>query len=255
MAELTDRQLNQYARQLVLPQVDLEGQLKLQSSRMLIVGAGGLGVPLAQYLAAAGVGYLRLVDDDVIERSNLPRQVAFAESDIGQAKVDVLAARLRSNNADVELDTRLCRFESNNASALLEDIHLVVDATDSAEARLLIDRSTFDLRLPWIMGAAVRLAGQWTIFDADRQFGCYHCLMTDGSHDGAGGCAELGILGPVVGLVALQQALLAIKWCLGADLPWGRLQLLDAWGDEQTQISLMPRDDCPVCRVCSDASR
>lgn len=252
MAELTDRQLNQYARQLILPQVDLEGQLKLQSTRVLIVGAGGLGVPLAQYLAAAGVGYLRLVDDDVIERSNLPRQVVFAESDIGQAKVGVLAARLQSNNSDVDLDPRLCRFEPDSASALLEGIHLVVDATDSAETRRLIDRTTFNLTLPWIMGAAVRTAGQWAIFDADRKFGCYHCLMADGSHDGAGGCAELGILGPVVGLVALQQALLAIKWCLGADLPWGRLQLLDAWADEQTQISLMRRDDCPLC---SDASR
>lgn len=247
MAELTDRQLNQYARQLILPQVDLEGQLSLQSARTLIVGAGGLGVPLAQYLAAAGLGYLRLVDDDTIERSNLPRQVAFEESEIGQAKVEVLATRLQANNSDIAVDARISRFEPSTADSLLEGIHLVIDATDSAEARLLIDRTTFNLKLPWIMGAAVRTAGQWAIFDADRQFGCYHCLMADGGQVDAGGCSELGILGPVVGLVALQQSLLAIKWFLGADLPWGRLQLLDAWTNDQVQISLATRNDCPVC--------
>ena len=161
MAGLSDNELKRYARQLVLPQVDLEGQARLKQSRVLIVGAGGLGTPSAQYLAGAGVGSIRIADDDRIELSNLPRQLAFTEQDIGQPKADVLAQRLRAANGEISVDTRVARFDEASASQLLEGVDLVLDATDSLQARLDIDRATFSLGRPWIMGAALRTSGQW----------------------------------------------------------------------------------------------
>ena len=156
MAELTDSQLQRYARQLIVPQVDLEGQQRLHTARVLIVGAGGLGVPMAQYLAGAGVGFIRIADDDRIELSNLPRQVAYTEADVGRLKVDVLAERLRAGNAEVTVDARAVRFDADSASDLLDTVSLVLDATDSLQARQDIDCATRQVELPWIMGSAVR---------------------------------------------------------------------------------------------------
>ena len=249
MAGLSDNELKRYARQLILPQVDLEGQARLKQSRVLIVGAGGLGTPSAQYLAGAGVGTIRIVDDDRIELSNLPRQLAFTEQEVGQFKADVLAQRLRESNREISVDARVTRFGEASASQLLEGMDLVIDATDSLQARRDIDRSTFTLGRPWIMGAALRTSGQWALFDGDRKRGCYHCLMGDEPLPEGEGCAELGILGPVVGLVALQQSLLAIKYLLGSDISSGHLHVMDAWTGEQRQIALSVRPDCALCQA------
>jgi molybdopterin/thiamine biosynthesis adenylyltransferase len=249
MAELSDKELKRYARQLILPQVDLEGQARLKQSRVLIVGAGGLGTPSAQYLAGAGVGTIRIADDDRIELSNLPRQLAFAEQDIGQFKADVLAQRLRAANGDISVDARVTRFDEASASQLLEGVDLVLDATDSLQARLDIDRSTFTLGRPWIMGAALRISGQWAFFDGGREQGCYHCLTGNEYQPEGEGCAELGILGPVVGLVALQQSVLAIQYLLGTKIPFGHLSLMDAWTGEYRRIALAVRPDCALCQA------
>ena len=249
MAGLSDNELKRYARQLILPQVDLEGQARLKQSRVLIVGAGGLGTPSAQYLAGAGIGTIRLVDDDRIELSNLPRQIAFTEQDVGQFKADVLAQRLRESNREISVDARVTRFGEDSASQLLEGVDLVLDATDSLQARLDIDRSSFTLGRPWIMGAALRTSGQWALFEGGRKWGCYHCLMDDEPQSEGGGCAELGILGPVVGLVALQQSLLAIKYLLGAEISSGHLHVMDAWTGEHRQIALSVRPDCVLCQA------
>ena len=247
MAELTDSQLQRYARQLIVPQIDLEGQQRLQAARVLIVGAGGLGVPMAQYLAGAGVGFIRIADDDRIERSNLPRQVAYGEADVGRLKVDVLAERLRAGNAEVTVDARAVRFDADSASDLLYTVSLVLDATDSLQARQDVDRTTRKSGLPWIMGSAVRTSGQWAAFDPQRRLGCYHCLMGDPISAENRSCAEFGILGPVVGLVSLQQALWAIKFLIDETLPWAKLHIMDAWSGEQTQLALSVRPDCPLC--------
>lgn len=247
MAELTDSQLQRYARQLIVPQIDLEGQQRLQAARVLIVGAGGLGVPMAQYLAGAGVGFIRIADDDRIERSNLPRQVAYGEVDVGRLKVDVLAERLRAGNAEVTVDARAVRFDADSASDLLDTVSLVLDATDSLQARQDVDRTTRKSGLPWIMGSAVRTSGQWAAFDPQRRLGCYHCLMGDPIGAENRSCAEFGILGPVVGLVSLQQALWAIKFLIDETLPWAQLHIMDAWSGEQTQLALSVRPACPLC--------
>ena len=247
MAELTDSQLQRYARQLIVPRVDLEGQQRLQTARVLIVGAGGLGVPMAQYLAGAGIGFIRIADDDRVELSNLPRQVAYTEADVGRLKVDVLAARLRAGNAEVTVDARTVRFDMDSAPDLLDTVSLVLDATDSLQARQDIDRATRQLELPWIMGSAVRTSGQWAAFDSRRRLGCYHCLMSKSTDTQNVSCAELGILGPVVALVSLQQALWAIKYYVDDSLPWAQLAIMDAWSGELTQLALSVRPDCPLC--------
>ena len=247
MAELTDSQLQRYARQLIVPQIDLEGQQRLQAARVLIVGAGGLGVPMAQYLAGAGVGFIRIADDDQIELSNLSRQVAYTEADVGRAKVDVLSARLKAGNTEITVDARAERFDAGSAFQLLDTVSLVLDATDSLQARHDIDRITRQQGLPWIMGSAVRTSGQWAAFDPQRRLGCYHCLMSDPIGAENRSCAELGILGPVVGLVSLQQALWAIKFLIDGSLPWAQLHIMDAWSGEQTQLALSVRPDCPLC--------
>ncbi len=251
MAELSDSELARYARQLILPEVDLEGQARLKQSRVLIVGAGGLGTPAAQYLAGAGVGSICLVDDDRIALSNLPRQLAYTEDDVGQFKVEVLARRLRDANREIVVDAQRARFNDETALRLLEGVDIVLDATDSLQARLDIDQATFAAKLPWVMGAAVGTSGQWAAFDAQRREGCYHCLMGESDSSQNRGCAELGILGPVVGLVALQQSLLVIRYLLGAGLQIGCLQLLDAWTGETRQLALAIRDDCELCRAQS----
>lgn len=248
MAELTDSQLQRYARQLIMPQIDLEGQQRLQSARVLIVGAGGLGIPTAQYMAGAGVGFIRVADDDRVELSNLPRQVAYTEADVGRLKVDALAERLKAANGEVTVDARATRFDANSASDLLDNVSLVLDATDSLQARQDIDRETRQFELPWIMGSAVRTSGQWAAFDAQRRLGCYHCLMSEPAGMQNASCAELGILGPVVALVSLHQTLWAIKYLVNQALPWAQLHVMDAWSGAQTQLDLSIRPDCPLCQ-------
>ena len=247
MAALSDNELARYARQLILPEVDLEGQARLKQSRVLVIGAGGLGTPAAQYLAGAGVGSIRLVDDDRIALSNLPRQLAYTEDDIGELKVEVLARRLGEANGEIVIEARCARFQDATAAQLLDGVDIVLDATDSLQARLDIDRATYAARLPWIMGAAVGTSGQWAVFDEARREGCYHCLMREPDASENRGCAELGILGPVVGLVALHQTLLVIRYLLGAALPWGYLHMLDAWTGETRQLGLAVCEDCALC--------
>ena len=249
MAALSDNELARYARQLILPEVDLAGQARLKESRVLIVGTGGLGTPAAQYLAGAGVGSIRLVDDDHIALSNLPRQLAYAEGDIGELKVEVLARRLREANGEIAVDAHCARFSSDTALQLLEGVDIVLDATDSLQARLDIDRATYAAGLPWIMGAALGTTGQWAAFDETRREGCHHCLMREPDASETRGCAELGILGPVVGLVALHQSLLVIRHLVGAGLPTGDLTVMDAWTGETRQLGLAVCEDCELCQA------
>ena len=249
MDTLSDNELARYARQLILPEVDLAGQARLKQSRVLIVGAGGLGTPAAQYLAGAGVGSIRLVDDDHIALSNLPRQLAYAEGNIGELKVEVLARRLREANGEIAVDAHCARFSIDTAPQLLDGVDIVLDATDSLQARLDIDRTTYAAGLPWVMGAAVGTTGQWVAFDKTRREGCYHCLMRESDASETRGCAELGILGPVVGLVALHQSLLVIRHLVGAGLPTGDLTIMEAWTGETRQLELAVCEDCALCRA------
>ncbi len=244
MVQLTDHQLDRYSRQLVVSQVGLSGQACLIRKNVLIVGAGGLGGPIAQYLAGAGVGRIRLVDPDLVELSNLPRQTSFIEEDIGAYKCERLAAKLSLMNDEVAVEHYISTFDVKNSSKLMSDMDLVIDATDSSKSRLDIDLATFECGLPWIMGAAAKTAGQWAAFDPSRKFGCYHCWQHETQDIG---CSQLGILGPVVGIISMQEAILAIKFLLGERMPWGTLYYYDAWNLDFTSIQVSKLGDCEVC--------
>lgn len=244
---LNDDQLKRYARQLLLPQIDLAGQEQLAERRVLIVGAGGLGCPTAQYLAGAGVGSLRLVDPDVIELSNLHRQLAFTERDIGEGKAATLASRIKAGNREVEVEAVTGLFDADSAADLLRGVDLVVDASDSIQARRDMDRETRGRGLAWIMGASVRTSGQWVAFQPGRQTGCYHCLMSGDAVAGLGSCEQLGVLGPAVGLIALQQSTLALRYLLGHAMPWGRVHYYDIWDRTQRELQLEPSPACALC--------
>jgi len=246
---ISDAELERYSRQLLLPGWDIEGQESIARSTVLIVGCGGIGIPTALYLAGAGVGCLRLVDDDAVELSNLPRQVLFTEADLGRPKASVVAEKLGERNTAVDVAAVTQRFDDDTADGLLEGVDVVVDASDSRATRLLIDRASARLGLPWMMAAAVQFAGQNVAFAPDRAGGCYHCLAPEEpGAGGAGQCRDLGIAGPVVGLVALTQTLDVLKYLTGfAPVPWGQLRLRDFRHDEHHRLALQPRKDCPVC--------
>lgn len=244
---ISDAMLARFSRQILIPGFDLEGQQALAHARVAIVGCGGLGNLVALYLAAAGVGFIRLIDDDVVDVSNLPRQIAFTEAHIGKIKAEVLAEVMTQRCSSLSVDVCGQRLSSANAKGLLAQVNVVVDATDNREARLIIDAETAANRVPWVMGAALQMSGQNMIFDGERQHGCYHCLYPEQA-DGQGACSDLGVLGPVVGVIALNQALDTIKLLSGCGrLPWGVLRLVDFREDEQQRLQLSSRPDCTLC--------
>ena len=242
-----DQDLERYSRQLLVPGFDFEAQQALGDAAVLIVGCGGLGCPVALYLAAAGVGSLRLVDDDKIEHSNLPRQIAYTEHDVGKYKADMLRDALKARNSAVNVQSVVGRFNDETALGLLDGVQMVVDASDSRATRALIDSYTARLGLPWVMGAAVQMSGQNMVFDAMRKYGCYHCIAPENT-DVDGSCTELGILGPAVGAVAMTQALDVIKLLSGCGQPaFGSLRIRDFRRDESYLLSVEKRGDCAVC--------
>lgn len=236
--------LDRYSRQILVPGIDLDGQDRLAEASVVVVGCGGLGCPLAMYLAAAGVGRVTLYDDDNIEWSNLPRQIAFLQSDVGGAKALVLADRLRAMNSGIEVVAVNARF---TAAASLEGVDLVLDASDSRQSRLAIEDATRAAGLPWLMASAVQMSGQWLAFDPERQAGCYRCLAPVEAASDSGGCARLGVMGPVVGAIAMMQANQALRLLAGEALPWGQLSVYDFRTQTQQQLMLSPRADCSAC--------
>ena len=244
---LSDEALERYSRQILVPGFDIEGQSRLAAADVALVGCGGLGCPLAMYLAAAGVGRLRLIDDDRVEASNLPRQIAFSEANVGEPKAIALAARIQAMNGAVAATPVECRVEAGNAAAAVAGCSLVIDATDSHATRCVIEDATREQRIPWVMGAAIQMSGQWMAFSPDRAEGCYHCLAPETAEVEAGGCARLGVVGPVVGAVAMMQATTALMLLVGESISWGRLSLYDFRRGEQQSLRLGPRVGCPAC--------
>lgn len=248
---ISDRTLERYSRQLLVPGFDFDALETLQASHVAIIGCGGLGVPIAMYLGAAGIGRLTLIDEDCVELSNLPRQTLFKELDIGQPKVSVVAQHLLANNPDLELQVYRQSLTPANAQALLEPVDAVVDATDNVAARLLIDRITYALGKPWFMGAAVRLSGQNIAFDVGREQGCYHCLIAPNSGV-TEGCSELGVVGAVVAAVATQQVMDVLKMITGCGaVQWGQLRLQDFACNQSHNFVLQRRTNCPNCGIKS----
>lgn len=249
---LSDSDLERFSRQLLVPGVDLAGQERLSRASVAVVGCGGLGSIAAHYLAAAGIGHLRLIDGDAIALSNLPRQLPFSEADIGTLKAENLASFLRSRYPQVQIEAIPHLLTEQTAQDDLLGVDVVVDGTDNRGARLLIDQVTFSMGVPWVMGGAVQMSGQWMAFDAERSAGCYHCF-SDHPVMSEGQCATLGILGPVVGAVAMQQAILVLKVLTDIGPPkWGQLTVEDFRHGERQQLLLSAQ---PKCRLCGSDPR
>lgn len=241
-----------YSRHLRLPEIGVEGQRRLEAARVLLVGAGGLGSPAAFYLAAAGVGRLRLVDDDVVDRSNLQRQILHTDARVGVPKVESAAAALAALNPRARIEGVAERLASHNVERWLDGVDVVIDGADNFATRYLLNDACVKLGKPLVYGAVHRFEGQVSVFDAGRQRGvapCYRCLFPEPpSADTAPNCSEVGVLGVVPGVIGLLQATEAIKLILGIGEPLhGRLLQFDALAMCFRQTRLAADPDCVVC--------
>jgi len=247
---LNDEELLRYSRQILLAQVDIDGQLRLKQSRVLIVGLGGLGSPVALYLAAAGVGELHLADFDSVDLTNLQRQIMHDSGSVGMSKVDSALARLHALNPQVALVAHRQALDEDSLAEAVAAVDLVLDCSDNFATREAVNAACVKARKPLVSGAAIRLEGQLSVFDPrDPLSPCYHCLYGHGS-EAELTCSEAGVLGPLVGLVGSLQALEALKLLAGFGQPLvGRLLLVDALGSRFRELRVK-RD--PACSVCGD---
>lgn len=244
--------LERYSRHLLLPQVGLDGQKRLEAARVLLVGAGGLGSPVAFYLAAAGIGTLVLADDDVVDRSNLQRQILHTEASIGTPKVASAARALAAMNPRVRIEAVQARVTSQNIDVLIASADVVVDGADNFPLRYLLNDACIKHAKPLVYGAVHRFEGQASVFDAGRKRGmapCYRCLFPQPPRvEDAPNCAEAGVLGVLPGVIGLLQANEAIKLLLGiGDSLAGRLLSFDALAARFREIRLARDPACPVC--------
>lgn len=248
MTELNDQELLRYSRQILLRQIDIEGQLRIKQGRVLIVGLGGLGSPVALYLAAAGVGELHLADFDQVDLTNLQRQIIHDSHSLGVAKVDSAIARLTALNPEVRLVAHRAALDADSLAAAVAAVDVVVDCCDNFATREAVNAACVAAGTPLVSGAAIRLEGQLAVFDPGRADSpCYHCLYGHGS-EAELTCSEAGVIGPLVGLVGSLQALEALKLLAGFGEPLiGRLLLIDALGSRFRELKVR-RD--PACAVC-----
>ena len=241
-----------YSRHLRLPEVGLDGQRRLEAARVLLVGAGGLGSPAAYYLAAAGVGTLRLADDDVVDRSNLQRQILHTDARIGMSKVASAAVAIGALNPRTRLEAIHERITSDNVERLLDAVDVVIDGGDNFPVRYLLNDACVKLAKPLVYGAVHRFEGQLSVFDAGRRRGeapCYRCLFPEPPPpEAAPNCSEAGVLGVLPGVVGLLQATEAIKLILGiGESLAGRLLQFDALAMRFRETRLAPDPGCAVC--------
>jgi molybdopterin/thiamine biosynthesis adenylyltransferase len=244
---LNDEQLLRYSRQIMLPEIDIQGQMRLLNSRVLIVGLGALGSPVSMYLAASGIGELVLMDHDHVEISNLQRQIVHPSANVGRRKVQSARQTLQALNPEVSI-IGLCEAFNETSLASVGRVDAVVDATDNFAARFAINKACFHAGIPLISGAAIRLEGQVSVYpfgSADSP--CYHCLYRDIAEP-AGTCVNNGVLGAVAGLIGCIQASETIKVLLniGKTLA-GRLLLIEARNMDIRVVRLMKDPACPVC--------
>ena len=242
--EFSDEEVERYARHLVLREVGGPGQQKLKAARVLIVGAGGLGAPASLYLAAAGVGTLVLVDPDHVDRSNLQRQVIYAEGDLGRLKVDAAADALKALNANVDVDGHAILVDASNAHELVTGFDLVLDGTDDFATRFAVNDACVAAGVPLVSGAIGRWTGQVGVFGAKP---CYRCLVPEIPPD-AETCSAVGVIGALAGVIGSMMALEAIKLLTGAGEPLaGRLLIYDALGAQTRTVKIGADPECPVC--------
>ncbi len=248
LPKLSHEEILRYSRHLILPDVGVEGQQKLKAARVLLVGAGGLGSPAALYLAAAGVGTLGLVDFDVVDKTNLQRQILHGTSMVGVSKLESATARIHDLNPNVRVETFETRLTSENALDIIREFDIVADGTDNFPTRYLVNDACVLLDKPNVYGSIFRFEGQASVFYA-RRGPCYRCLYAEPPPPGlVPSCAEGGVLGVLPGIIGSIQAMETIKLILGAGEPLiGRLVLFDALRLEFRELKLEKDPDCPVC--------
>jgi sulfur-carrier protein adenylyltransferase/sulfurtransferase len=247
-ASLSNEEILRYSRHLIMPEVGMEGQLKLKNAKLLLVGTGGLGAPLGLYLAAAGVGRIGLVDFDVVDFTNLQRQVIHGTKDVGRKKLDSAADRMRDINPNVQIDRYEVALASDNALEIISQYDLVVDGTDNFPTRYLVNDACVILKKPNVYGSIFRFEGQASVF-AIPGYPCYRCLYPEPPPPGlVPSCAEGGVLGILPGLIGMVQATEAVKLILGTGEPLtGRLMLYDALAMKFRELKLRRNPECPVC--------
>ena len=247
-ATLSNDEILRYSRHLIMPEVGMDGQTRLKAAKVLCIGAGGLGSPLALYLAAAGVGTLGVVDFDVVDFTNLQRQIIHSTADVGRKKLDSAAEKIKAINPYVQVRPFETRLTSANALELFRQFDIVVDGTDNFPTRYLVNDACVLTGKPNVYGSIFRFEGQVSVF-ATEEGPCYRCLYPEPPPPGlVPSCAEGGVLGILPGLVGVMQATEAIKLILGKGEPLiGRLLLVDALGMKFRELKLRKNPDCPVC--------
>lgn len=245
---MDDRDLLRYSRHLLLDEIGIEGQQKLLDAAVLVVGCGGLGAAALPFLAAAGVGWLMIADDDTIDDTNLQRQTAFCEADIGQSKAEVLQGRLNALNSRTQISALNERLSEARLLELVQSVDLVLDCCDNFATRQAVNRACVAARTPLVSGAAVRFEGQIAVYRPDLpDTPCYACLF-DGESANDGACAVFGVFSPLVGIIGTTQAAEALKLLMGIGAnASGELLLYDALANEWQRLAF---DKNPACRVC-----
>jgi molybdopterin/thiamine biosynthesis adenylyltransferase len=245
----SESELERYARHIVLREIGGPGQKALRDAKVLVIGAGGLGAPALQYLAAAGVGTIGVIDDDVVENANLQRQVIHRDQDIGIPKVFSAQSAMVAQNPYVEVLPYHRRLTDAMAVDLVAEYDLVLDGTDNFETRYLVNRVAVEAGKPLISGALSQWEGQISVFDPASGAPCYQCIFPEAPADGlAPSCAEAGVIGPLPGVIGSMMAVEAIKVITGAGQPLrGEMLIYDALWGETRKIALKPRAECPVC--------
>jgi sulfur-carrier protein adenylyltransferase/sulfurtransferase len=245
---LSNEEVLRYSRHLIMPEVGMDGQLKLKRAKVLCVGTGGLGAPLGLYLAAAGVGHIGIVDFDVVDRTNLQRQILFSSADIGRRKIEAAADRLHGLNPDIQITPHEMRLTSENALELLKSYDIIVDGTDNFPTRYLVNDACVLLKKPNVYGSIFRFEGQVSIFGYPEG-PCYRCLYPEPPPPGlVPSCAEGGVLGVLPGIVGAIQAAEALKLIIGkGEALVGRLLLFDALAMRFRELKLRKNPDCPAC--------
>ncbi len=245
---MKDEQLLRFSRQIMLPTMDVAGQQQLLDATVLIVGMGGLGCPAAMYLSAAGVGHLIIADDDTVEITNLQRQIAHEQSNLGESKVSSAETTLKGLNPDVRITQIKNRLEGDLLEQVVVSADVVVDASDNFNTRFAVNQSCLKNKKPLVSGAAIRMEGQVAVFDSENpESPCYQCLYSECDDDDAS-CSQNGVMAPLVGIIGSVQAMETIKLITGiGNSLVGRLLLLDAATMQWREMKL-PRDpSCPAC--------
>jgi len=245
---MNDQELLRYSKQIMLPQIEIEGQQKINDSKMLIIGMGGLGSPTALYLAATGVGHIVIADFDQVELSNLQRQIIHNTSDIGDDKVNSAKAKLLELNPNITVTVANEIMHSDNLASLIKDVDIVLDGTDNFESRFEINKACVECHKPLISAAVIRFEGQISVFKGyELDQPCYQCLYSE-QGDSRESCVENGVLAPVAGLVGTIQALQAIKVLLGlGEQLCGELLLIDGLDLSFRKVKIAKDPECPIC--------